>query len=470
MFLRLCVRAPRNRMVSIEKSAAEKPVCRANLIVYRPEKFPAVVSKSTQMAEPSEPVAGVRAAKKTSKRSPRNGFNSNEKRALLVLSSLYALRMLGLFMIFPVFALYAEQLENSTPERMGLALGVYGLTQALLQIPFGMASDRFGRKPIIVLGLLLFAGGSVVAAVANSIEWVIVGRAIQGSGAIAAAISALVADVTRESQRTKAMAMVGASIGLSFVLALVLGPVLTGWVGVPGIFALTAVFAILAIPLLVFGVPKAEQATVPSTASTSERLRSVVGNADLRRLDVGIFCLHAMLTACFVVIPLVLRDSAGLPETGHWAIYLPVLLASLALMVPAMLYAERNQKVRPFFLGAVVMLGVSQLLLVRAQSWLPLLVMALVLFFVAFNFLEANLPSLISRIAPPELKGTAMGVYSSCQFLGSAVGGVLGGIALGRYGTPGVFFLCAGLALVWLAASWNMQPPKPRAAAIPVAE
>ena len=283
-----------------------------------PESAPA--AKPSGRPSASEGVRVNKPGKRPAKRGKGAGFNPIERRALLVLASLYALRMLGLFMIFPVFALYAEELQNSTPERMGLALGIYGLTQALLQIPFGMASDRIGRKPVIVAGLLIFAGGSVVAALADSIEWVILGRALQGSGAIAAAISALVADVTRESQRTKAMALVGASIGLSFVLALVLGPILTGFVGVPGIFALTAVFAILAIPLLIFGVPQAAQQAPDTTMTPAERFKAVAGNAELRRLDVGIFCLHAMLTASFVVIPLVLRDTAGLAESGHWAI------------------------------------------------------------------------------------------------------------------------------------------------------
>ena len=387
-------------------------------------------------------------------------MTAGERRASAALASIYALRMLGLFMILPVFALYAEHLDGVTPLRVGLAISAYGLTQALLQIPFGLASDRFGRKPVIVFGLVLFAFGSVVAALAESIDMVILGRALQGSGAIAAAVLALAADLTRESVRTRMMASIGASIGVAFALALVLGPVLDRWVGVPGIFLITALLALGGIGIVTLGVPSAPVAPHRDAEPVRGQFLAVLRDRELLRLDAGILVLHAILTATFVVFPLVLRDLAGLDSGRHWQVYLAVLALSLVLMVPLVIYAERRQKLKPVFLGAIAVLGCGQLGLFLAGSSLAGLVAALVVMFTAFNLLEASLPSLVSKQVAGHRKGTAMGVYSTAQFFGAFVGGVLGGVVHGAWGATGVFLCCALLAVGWLLLAAPMRPPR----------
>jgi MFS family permease len=383
-----------------------------------------------------------------------------ERRAATALASIYALRMLGLFMILPVFALYAEQLQGVTPLAVGLAISAYGLTQALLQIPFGLASDRIGRKPVIVFGLLLFAAGSVVAALADSVTMVIVGRALQGSGAIAAAVLALAADLTRESVRTRMMAAIGASIGVSFALALILGPLLDQWIGVPGIFLLTALLALAGIAVVILVVPTAQAAVHRDAEPVRGQFGSVLRQPELLRLDAGILVLHAILTATFVVFPLVLRDSAGLEAARHWQVYLPVLALSLAGMVPLVIYAERRQQLKPVFLAAIAFLGCGQLGLYFAGPSLLGLVTALVVMFTAFNLLEASLPSLVSKTVSGNRKGTAMGVYSTAQFFGAFLGGLGGGVVHGLAGPGGVFLFCAGLAAAWLLFAASMQPPR----------
>jgi predicted MFS family arabinose efflux permease len=383
-----------------------------------------------------------------------------ERRAAGALASIYALRMLGLFMILPVFALYAERLEGVTPVAVGLAISAYGLTQALLQIPFGLASDRFGRKPVIVFGLLLFALGSVIAALADDVATVIVGRALQGSGAIAAAVLALAADLTRESVRTRMMASIGASIGVAFALALVLGPLLDRWIGVPGIFLLTAGLALGGIAVVTLAVPTPTVTPQPDSGTLPGRFAPVLRDPELLRLDVGILLLHAILTATFVVFPLVLRDAAGFDAAHHWQVYLPVLLLSLAGMVPLVIYAERRRKHKPVFLAAIALLAVGQFGLYLAGGSFVGLVAALVVMFTAFNLLEASLPSLVSKTVPGDRKGTAMGVYSTAQFLGAFLGGLGGGVVHGAFGAGAVFLFCAVLASAWLLVAGPMRAPR----------
>ncbi len=390
-----------------------------------------------------------------------SGMTATEKRAAVSLAGVFSLRMLGLFLILPVFALYAEDLAGNTPLLIGVAIGAYGLTQAILQIPFGLLSDHIGRKPVIVGGLILFAVGSVVAALADTMYGVILGRALQGSGAIAAAVMALAADLTREEQRTKAMAMIGMSIGMAFAIALVAGPSLGAWIGVQGIFWLTAALALAGVAIVVLVVPRPLVSRVHRDAEpVPKQFGRVLRDANLLRLDAGILILHMILTAGFVVIPVVLRDSAGLDSADHWQVYLPVLLASVVAMVPFIIMAERHRRMKQVFLGAVLLLGLAEFGLSRSVGSLTGMVVMLWLFFTAFNLLEAMLPSLVSKTAPVESKGTAMGVYSSGQFLGAFLGGLLGGWVLGQFGTQGVFLLCAGLALVWGVIALGMGSPR----------
>jgi predicted MFS family arabinose efflux permease len=389
------------------------------------------------------------------------GMSREEFRAALSLSSVYALRMLGLFMILPVFALYAGDLEGVTPTLTGLAIGIYGLTQAALQIPAGLLSDRIGRKPVIIGGLLIFALGSVVAALADSMLVVILGRALQGAGAIAAAIMALAADLTREQHRIKAMALIGMSIGLSFALALVLGPVLNDWVGVPGIFAITAVLAVGGILVVGFVVPRPVVSRPHRVAEAiPEQFGRVLRQTQLLRLDFGILMLHAILTASFVVLPLILRDQAGVAASAHWKIYLPVLVCSVLAMLPLIIMAERKGRVRPVFLSAIALLIAAELGLFFLPVTLYSVVFMMFVFFTAFNLLEAMLPSLISRIAPADCRGTAMGFYSSSQFFGAFLGGALGGVLHQYAGTHAVFLCSAVGAALWLLLALSMSRPE----------
>ncbi len=385
-----------------------------------------------------------------------------ERRAAFSLAGIFSFRMMGLFMIMPVFALYAETLEaRPDPLLIGLAIGIYGLTQALLQIPFGMLSDRIGRKPVITGGLLLFAAGSVVAAMADSLGGVIIGRALQGSGAIAAAVMALTADLTREEHRARAMAVIGMSIGLSFALALALGPILDAWIGVPGIFWLTAGLALGGIALLHYGVPRVVRSHFHRDAEpVPAYFSAVLRNRDLLRLDLGIFTLHLMLTASFVALPFALRDEAGIAAAHHGYVYLPVLLLSLALMIPLVVIAEKRRRIKQVFLLAVLLTVLAELGLALFHGSLVMVVLCLLLFFMAFNVLEALLPSLIAKFAPADKKGTAMGVYSTSQFLGAFVGGVLGGALYGTFGVSGVFGACALLALLWWWLTRAMSEPR----------
>src|ERR1035437_6539222 len=365
--------------------------------------------------------------------------------------------LLGLLMIYPVCAAYAEQLSGSTPYLVGEALGIYGLSQGLLQIPFGLLSDKFGRKPMIVVGLIIFAIGSAVAALSTSIGGVIVGRVLQGAGAVGSGILALVADLTTEENRTKAMAMVGITIGGSFMVALVAGPILATFIGVQGIFWLMVGLALAGIAITEFVVPSPRQIRVHRDAEAVPALiGSVLWNGELLRLDIGIFALHAMLTASFLVVPGLLRGTLDIATHNDWMIYLPVLLVSVAVMVPAIIVAEKYRRMKGVFVCAVAALVVSQVMLYFGAHNLYALLAALILFFSGFNVMEASLPSLITKVAPPDAKGTAMGLYSSLQFFGIFVGGIVGGWANQTGGTAGVFALTAVLAL--LAAATMAQP------------
>ncbi len=390
----------------------------------------------------------------------QQGMNSQETRTAFSLAGIYSLRMLGLFLILPVFALYAEHLQGVTPMLVGMAIGAYGLTQAMLQIPFGMLSDRIGRKPVIIGGLLLFAIGSMVAAMSHSIWGVILGRALQGSGAIAAAVMALAADLSRDESRTKVMAAIGMSIGLAFILALILGPILNGLIGVPGIFWLTALLALAGIAIVLFFVPTPASTQIHTdTEAVPDQFVRVLSNVHLLRLDLGIFVLHLIITSVFLAVPLALRDLIGIGSGDHWMIYLPVLLVSILFMVPFIVVAERRNKMKQVFLGAVLTLALALSGLYLWHASLAGLLFSLVLFFTAFNLLESTLPSIVSKVASAASKGTAMGIYSTSQFAGAFVGGVTGGWIHGRFGLEGVFLFGAAAALIWLAAAFGMQIP-----------
>ncbi|MGE4660684.1 MAG: MFS transporter, partial [Arenicellales bacterium] len=344
-------------------------------------------------------------------------MNTSERRSVAALAGVFSLRMFGLFLVLPVMALYAAQLDGATPFMIGLAVGIYGLTQALFQIAFGTLSDRFGRKPLIVLGLLVFALGSIVAAVSDTLTGIIIGRALQGSGAIAAVVLALVADLTREQQRVKAMAAIGVSIGASFLLALMAGPVLDRWIGVSGIFWLTAVLALGCIAVIVWWVPTPQHATRdPGSRATLVYFREVLANGHLLRLDFGIFILHMVLTAIFVVIPFVLVDTLDLKRDAHWQVYVPVLIGSVLLMAPLVIASMRRERTFWVFRLAIAILLAGQLALLAGIDQATPLLAGLLCFFVGFNLLEAMLPSLMTRLAPGYAKGTAIGVYNTFEF------------------------------------------------------
>lgn len=379
-----------------------------------------------------------------------------ERRIGASLASIFALRMLGLFLILPVFAVYAKTLPGGDDRTLiGLALGAYGLTQAVLQIPFGIASDRFGRKPVIVFGLLLFAIGSFVAAWAPDMHWMIAGRVLQGTGAISAAVTALAADLTREEHRTKVMAMIGSSIGLVFALSLVGAPLLYGWIGMGGLFILTGVLALGALALLQ-RIPSPPRPDTPAKLP----LREVLGNGALLKLNLGIGVLHIIQMAMFVVLPHALIERGALPAPEHWKVYLPAVLASFAVMVPAIIAAEKRDKMRPVFLSAIALAALVQAGLYFLGDSLWWLGFWLLLFFVAFNILEATLPSLVSRTAPPAAKGAALGVYNTTQAVGLFIGGALGGYIAQHFGDNAVFSACALLAVCWMLVASSMTFPR----------
>ncbi|NJS37191.1 MAG: MFS transporter [Brachymonas sp.] len=383
-----------------------------------------------------------------------------ERQAALSLASIFAMRMLGLFLVLPVFALEAGKYPGGDDAALvGLAMGIYGLTQGVLQIPFGMASDRFGRKKVILIGLVIFAAGSFLAAAATTLPMLIAGRSLQGAGAISAAVTALLADMTRDAVRTKAMALVGASIGLMFALSLVLAPWLAGQIGLSGLFALTGVLVIGCMAVVVWGTPP-EQALTSLPGSRLNGLREVLTHADLLRLDLGAFILHAVQLAMWVAIPVMLVQ-AGLDKAAHWQVYLPAVSLSFALM-GGLFWLERRGQLKLAFLGSVGLIALVQLALwwsLKQSASIWLLGALLFVFFVGFNVLEASQPSLASRVAPAHARGAALGVYNTVQSLGFFVGGFGGGWLAKNYGFDVLFVGCFALMALWLVAAWGMRPP-----------
>lgn len=386
-----------------------------------------------------------------------------ERRSSASLALIFALRMLGLFLVLPVFALEAHRYPGGDdPAAIGLAMGIYGLTQGLLQIPFGLASDRFGRKPVIVFGLIVFAAGSCLAALAPSLQWLVAGRALQGAGAISAAVTALLADQTRDVVRTKAMALVGSSIGLMFALSLVLSPLLASAVGLNGLFALTAVLAMAGIAVVLWYVPS-EPAKMVDAARGG--LAHVLRQAPLLRLNFGVFVLHATQLAMWVAVPAMLVE-AGLAKAHHWWVYLPAVLGSFVVMGATLFPLEKRGYLRAVFLSAIGAIAVVQLgLLWMANQGTSIWGLALVLFvfFCGFNVLEASQPSLASRLAPVQSRGAALGVYNTLQSLGFFTGGVLGGWLMKHMGAQGLFVACALAMVAWILVAWPMRAPAPKA-------
>lgn len=389
-----------------------------------------------------------------------NQMTPQERRATWGLGTVFSLRMLGMFMVLPVLTTYGMALSGASEALIGIAIGIYGLSQALFQIPFGLISDRIGRKPLIVFGLLIFALGSVIAAVTDSIWGVIIGRALQGSGAIAAAVMALLSDLTREQNRTKAMAFIGISFGVTFAIAMVLGPIITHALGLHALFWMIAILALCGIGITLAVVPSASDHVLNRESSMVKgSFTKVLNNAKLLKLNFGIMCLHILLMSSFVVLPQVM-EQAGFPPSEHWKVYLITMLVSFAAVIPFIIYAEKRRRMKQVFMGCVAVLFVAEIVLWSAGGhsfWI--IVAGIQLFFLAFNVMEAILPSLISKESPAGYKGTAMGVYSTSQFIGVAIGGSLGGWLYGFAGAGAVFIVCAAIAAVWFTVSSTMQEP-----------
>lgn len=386
-------------------------------------------------------------------------MNALERRSTFALSSIFALRMLGLFMIIPVFSVAGQQYAHATPMLIGLAVGVYGLTQALLQIPFSLIADRYSRKPLIVIGLLMFALGGAVAAMSESIYGVIIGRAIAGGGAVSAVVMALLADVTREEQRSKAMAMMGMSIGLSFVVAFSLGPWLTSLVGISGLFWVTTIMGLVAIGMLAL-VPKVIRHHKNFQQGYITQLKQVLKMGDLNRLHVSVFSLHLLLTAMFIYMPSQLIEMADLPLASHGLVYLPLLVLSLFFAFPSIILAEKYRKMRGIFLTAIGGIILGLIILIFGFESKYILLLGLALFFIAFNVMEALLPSWMSKSAPIQSKATAMGVNASSQFLGAFVGGLLGGQLLLLNNTALGWSILTVIAILWLLVSFGLKQPR----------
>lgn len=387
-------------------------------------------------------------------------MTKQERKTTFFIASIYSFRMLGLFMILPIFSLYADHYQYASATLSGIALGIYGLTQGLLQIPFGMSSDRIGRKPVIIFGLILFIIGSIVAALSHSIYGVIIGRAIQGAGAIGSTLTALIADSTNEEHRLKAMSIVGMTIGFSFMLAIVLGPILNSIIGLTGIFWFTACLASCGIIILLTLVPTPKHHFIHrDSEAVLSQFRKILTTPELLRLDFGIFSSHAILTALFVIIPIILAHQIGLQPNQQWMMYLPVLILSFVLMMPFVILAEAKRLMKPLFIGAIILLALTQLLLAILPLNNFIIAAILVLFFTAFTFLEACLPSLIAKIAPAGSKGTAMGIYSSSQFLGILAGGTLGGILFHHFGMKALFLFNCVLGIAWTLLAITMKKP-----------
>jgi MFS family permease len=385
-------------------------------------------------------------------------MSAPELRATVSLAAIFALRMLGLFMIMPVFSIYAKTIPGGDNVLLvGIALGAYGVTQSLLYIFYGWVSDMIGRKPVIAAGLLIFALGSFVAAFAHDMTWIIVGRVIQGMGAVSSAVIAFIADLTAEEHRTKAMAMVGGSIGVSFAVAIVGAPIVFHWLGMSGLFTLVGIFSILAIGVVLWIVPDA-----PKPVHVPAPFHEVLHNTELLRLNFGVLVLHATQTALFLVVPRIL-EAGGLPVASHWKIYLPVMGLAFVMMVPAIIAAEKRGKMKAVLVGAIVLILIGQLLLGVAAHTIMSVAAILFVYFLGFNILEASQPSLVSKLAPGNRKGAAAGVYNTTQSIGLAMGGVIGGWLLKVDGQSAVFFACSGLVACWLIIAANMKPPPRKA-------
>nr|WP_315277598.1 MFS transporter [uncultured Acinetobacter sp.] len=386
-------------------------------------------------------------------------MNALERRSTFALSSIFALRMLGLFMIIPVFSVAGQSYQYATPALIGLAVGVYGLTQAILQIPFSLIADRYSRKPLVVFGLLLFALGGAIAAMSDTIYGVIIGRAIAGGGAVSAVVMALLADVTREENRTKAMAVMGMSIGMSFVVAFSLGPWLTGWVGISGLFWVTTVMGLAAILMLLL-VPKVTRHHRNFQQGYITQLKQVLKMGDLNRLHVSVFTLHLLLTAMFIYVPSQLIQFADIPLQHHGWVYLPLLLVSLFVAFPSIVLAEKYRKMRGIFLTAIAGIILGLLVLIFGFESKYILLLGLGLFFIAFNVMEALLPSWLSKAAPIQSKATAMGMNASSQFLGAFFGGMIGGQLLMLNHTAMGWSILTAIAIIWLLVSFGLAQPR----------
>ena len=389
----------------------------------------------------------------------KDRMTPSEIKASSILASIYALRMLGIFLILPIFSIYASNLPGQPSVfQIGLALGIYGFTQAIFQIPFGMVSDYIGRKKVIYFGLILFIIGSVLAGVSTKIELITIGRAIQGAGAISAVLSALLADLTSNESRTKAMGIVGVSIGLTFALSLVLGPIINKLIGVPGIFILMGVLsfvAIIVIKLFITEAPKTQKVKKINLSEHSFILR----RWDLNRLNFGIFVLHATQISLFITIPFYLISKGGIALSEHWIIYLPILFLSFVFMVPMIIFSQRWNLSKQTFLVSIFFLFLSQFFFIHFSYGILSISLALLIYFIGFNFLEASLPSLVSKIAPIERKGFSLGVYNTCQSLGMFFGGVLGGISANYFGYEGVFYFCGIIIFIWFILSLSIKMP-----------
>jgi MFS family permease len=371
-----------------------------------------------------------------------------EIKSSVLLASIYSLRMLGIFLILPIFAIYASDLSDRPTE----------LTQAILQVPFGMTSDRLGRKPVIYFGLLLFIIGSFIAGISEQIEGVIIGRAIQGSGAISAVLTAFLSDLTSDKSRTKGMAIIGASIGLTFALSLVISPILNELIGVPGIFLLMGILAFIALGVVKFFIDEPLDKKKIDSESANE-IKSILKNFDLNRLNFGIFTLHASQISMFMAIPFYLINQGETPLNQHWSIYLPVLVVSLIFIVPMIIFSEKKNKVKEFFMFSIALLFATQFLFIYCSNGIVGIVMALTFYFIGFNYLEASLPSLVSKLAPIQRRGLALGVYNTSQSLGIFVGGSFGGLIANFYGYQGTFLFCSLLIMIWFILSISMKTP-----------
>jgi MFS family permease len=386
-------------------------------------------------------------------------MSPSEIKSSALLASIYSLRMLGIFLILPIFSIYASELSGRPTEfQIGLAFGIYGLTQAILQIPFGMTSDRFGRKPVIYFGLLLFIIGSFIAGISEQIEGIIIGRAIQGSGAISAVLTAFLSDLTSDKIRTKGMAIIGVSIGLTFALSLVISPILNELIGVPGIFLLMGILAFIALGVVRFFIHEPLNKKKIKSGNTDD-IKSILKNFDLNRLNFGIFTLHASQISMFMAIPFYLINQGEISLNQHWSIYLPVLVISFVFIVPMIIISEKKNKVKESFIFSIALLFVTQFLFIYFSNGIVGIIMALIFYFIGFNYLEASLPSLVSKLAPIQSRGLALGVYNTSQSLGIFVGGSFGGLIANFYGYQGTFLFCSLLIMIWLILSISMKMP-----------